>query len=478
MVSLFSLDSKPLDGIYKMELRPYQGRAGEFWIENKCAYLAIDMGLGKTAIVLHAGVKISQPILLVAPLEVAYNTWPDEIHKWSLDGEFDYEILHGAHKLALFKRECKRLRLDIINYEGIPWLYNELFKLFKAKKPLPYKVLVLDESTAIKDPNTNRFKYFEAMADMFNYRVALSGTPIGNSLKDLWAQYYILDKGQSLGKNYRDFECTYFEQNPFNKYDWKLRFRAEHAIHKLIAPRTFRLQSDDYVHLPERIYNTISLELPSPLRIQYESFKKDFVLLLETATVKSLNQASLNSKLRQFIQGAIYDNIDPETRVIHFLHDIKVAALVRYIEQLAGRSALCLTQFKFEIPLIRRCFPSAPAITGETPRSERQQIFKDWNAGKIPLLIAHPKTISKGLNLQKGGHNICWFAQTYSLLDYLQTNKRLHRSGQENVVTITHLALKGTIDELVANALTEKGMTQDKLLDYLKKETDKWLKKE
>jgi SNF2 family DNA or RNA helicase len=461
----------------KMKLRPYQERAGDFILEEKLAYLAIDMGLGKTAIVLHTAAKISLPILIVAPLEVAYNTWPGEIQDWSLDGEFDFEILHGADKLFKFKRECKRLRLDIINYEGIAWLYNELYKLYKAKKPLPYKVLVLDESTAVKDPGAQRFKYFEAMIDMFTYRIALSGTPVGNSLKDLWAQYYILDKGQSLGKNYRDFECTYFEQNPFNKYDWKLRFGAEHAIHKLIAPRTFRLQSDDYVHLPERIYNTVSLELPSSLRIQYESFKKDFVLLLETATVKSLNQASLNSKLRQFVQGAIYENIDPETREVHLLHDIKVAALARYVEQLAGRPALCLTQFKFEIPLIRKRFPTAPAITGGTPRAERQRYFRAWDKGEIPLLIAHPKTISKGLNLQKGGHNICWFAPTYSLLDYLQTNKRLHRSGQKNTVVITHLVLKDTVDELVANALTEKGITQDKLLTYLKEETNKWLKK-
>jgi SNF2 family DNA or RNA helicase len=461
-----------------MKLRPYQIRAIDYWLEYKQAYFAIDMGLGKTAIMLHALPVIDKPALVIAPLEVAYNTWPEEISDWSLQGEFDIAIIHGPQKLNLLKRKERRQRLDIINYEGIPWLYKELFKLHKANAPMPYQVLIMDESTAIKDPNTHRFKYLEAMRDIFSHIACLSGTPIGNSLKDLWAQYYILDRGQCLGRNYRDFENQYFKQNPNNKYDVQLKPGAEHAIYSRIAEKTFRLSSDDYVYLPERIYNTINLGLPDRLRSMYNDFAKDFVLLLEGATIASFNQASLNSKLRQFLQGAIYENIDVGTRRTHVLHDIKVTALKRLVEQLSGQSLLCLIQFQFEVDLIRKAFPEAPVVIGRTPRADRKQIFSDWNKGQIPLLVAHPKTVSKGLNLQHGGHNICWFAQTYSLLDYLQANKRLHRSGQKKTVVIHHMVFKETVDETVSKALTTKGMTQDKLLSFLKEETIKWLKKE
>lgn len=453
------------------ELREYQIRAIDFWLENKFVYNAIDMGLGKTAIALHALTVINKPALVLAPLEVAYNSWPDEIYEWNLAGEFDFAVLHGARKTELLKRKCTKQRLDIINYEGLKWLYKELFKLFKAKVPMPYKVLIMDESTAMKDPSTDRFKYAEAMRDMFSYITALSGTPVGNSLKDLWSQYYILDKGESLGKNYRDFEQQYFEQNPYNKYDIQLRFGAEHAIYRGIAGKTFRLQSSDYIDLPERVFHTINLELPDKLWPQYKSFEEDFLLFLDQAVIKSFNKASLNSKLRQFVQGAIYENIDDKTRRVHVLHDIKVNALKRLVEQLSGRPLLCFTQFQFEIPLIRSVLPSARVIDSSVNRAQRQQIFKEWNAKKIPLLVAHPRTISKGLNLQFGGSYACWFAQTYSLLDYQQANKRLHRSGQTEVVTIIHLAIKNTVDALVAKALQQKGMTQEGLLEFLRKET-------
>ncbi len=461
-----------------MKLRDYQIRAKDFWLEHKQAYLAIDMGLGKTTIILHTIIEAELPSLVVAPLEVAQNTWPDEIQDWDLVGELDYAVLHGANKVSKFKRKTQRLRLDIINYEGLKWLYTQLYNLYKAGKPLPYKALILDESTAIKDPKTQRFGIIEAMTDAFKYRVTLSGTPIGNSLKDLWAQYYFLDKGECLGKSYRDFEFRFFEQNQYNKYDWQLRPGAEDDIYRRIAPRTFRLFSDDYVSLPERIFHKIVVDLPSSLNQSYRSFEKDFLLCLETATIESFNQASLNSKLRQFVQGAIYENIDAKTRTTHILHAVKVDALRALVERLSGQGLLCLIQFKFEVDLIKQAFPNARFNVGETTQAQRQQNIKDWNARKVQLLVAHPKTISKGLNLQHGGHNICWFAPTYSLLDFLQTNKRLHRSGQKEVVKIYSISIRNTIDELVAKALTDKSMTQERLLTFLREETKKWLKQE
>jgi len=451
-----------------MRLRPYQIRAKNFWLEQQQVYLAIDMGLGKTAIVLHAVNELELPALVVAPLKVTYNTWPEEIKDWDLDGDVTVSILHGPNKDQAFKTKAQ---VHVINYDGLPWLYKKLYKLHKAGKPMPYKVLVLDESTYIKDYTSNRFGLLCAMRDMFTHVVNLSGTPSPNSLMDLWAQYYILDKGETLGKDYRVFRAKFFEQDTYRKYKWNPRFGAEDTIYKLVAGKTFRLQSDDYIDLPKRIFNKISLEFPAKERKQYESFKKDFVLLLDQAKVASLNEASLNSKLRQFVQGSVYENFDDGGRRVHFIHNIKVAALRHLIETNSGKNFICLVQFQFEIDMLLKEFPEAPFITGATKTADGNKALADWNRGKVPLLFAHPRSVGVGLNLQKGGHNLVWYALTYSLFDYLQTNKRLHRSGQVSTVVIHHLIMRGTIDELVFKALNTKGMTQDKFLLFLREET-------
>ena len=453
-----------------MELRPYQERAIDFWLKHKYVYFAIDMGLGKTAIALHTANQLGMRALVVAPLKVTYNTWPDEIKDWDLHGEISIDVLHGPNKNELFERGAQ---VHAINYEGLPWLYEKLFNMHKVGKEMPYKILVLDESTYIKDPKSNRFGYLSAMRDMFEYVANLSGTPAPNSLLDLWAQYYILDKGEALGDNFNRFKNKYFKQHPYRRFEWGIRFGAEGAIHKAIAPRTFRLSSDDFIDLPERVFNRLNLGLRPRETKQYKSFKKDFVLMLEGCDIESLNQASLSSKLRQFVQGCVYENIDEGVRRTHHIHDTKVIALKELLEDVSGRNVLCLVQFKFEVEMLLKSFPDVPYITGATSNAQGNKYIRQWNNGELPLLVAHPKSVGRGLNMQKGGSIIVWLALPWSLDDYLQTNKRLHRPGQKETVLIYHMIMKGTIDEAVYTALNNKEMTQGRLLEYLRQYTMK-----
>lgn len=452
-------------------LRPYQERAIDFGLEVKKVYYAIDMGLGKTAIILHIVNILNLPTLIVAPLKVAYNTWPDEIVDWNMEHDLSIDVLHGPDKLALFRRQAQ---IQVINYEGLPWLYKQLYDLHQAKKPMPYKILVLDESTLTKDPESNRFGYLSAMRDIFSHIYNLSGTPSPNSLMDLWAQYYILDEGEALGNDHRVFRNRFFKQDPYRKYQWDIRFGAENVIHRKVAPQTFQLTAADHICLPERIYNTINVELSSTQKAKYESFKKDFVLILETAQVESLNQASLSSKLRQYVQGFVYENCLDGRRITHHIHDHKVTALRHIIESSPEKNILCLTQFEADVEKLLKEFPGAPVIAGKTKQADSNRYIREWNEGKIQLLIAHPKSVSRGLNLQRGGHIVVWYAMTWSLDDYLQANKRLHRPGQKNTVLIYHLIVRGTIDDTVVQALQTKGMTQSRLLGYLRKETMKY----
>jgi len=455
-----------------MELRPYQERAIDFILKEKKCYLAIDMGLGKTAIALHTLNMLGLRALIVAPINVALNTWPEEIKDWYLENDISYQVLHGKDKDYRRKQSAMA---HFINYEGLNWLYTQMYDDFVAGKPFPYQVMILDESTFVKDNESKRFGLLCAIRDAMKYIILLSGTPSPNSLLDLWTQYYLIDRGETLGDNYIDFRSTYFEQDPYRTYRWNLRFGAADAIHRKIAPKTFRLESSDYISLPSRTKVYHKVEFNKKERALYESFRKDFVLCLEEADVAAFNEASLSSKLRQFVQGFVYGSDDVGDRTVHLLHNRKIVALRYLLEANPGSNFIVLIQFKQDEQSLNLEFPEAKFVTGNTPAAEKIEHLAAWNRGEVPLLFAHPRSIGSGLNLQSGGHHMVWYTQTFSLYDYDQTNKRLHRSGQKNPVTIHHIVIRNTIDERVVEVLNERGMTQEKLLEYMKAYTKEYL---
>ena len=452
-----------------MKLREYQKQAISFIKQKKKVYLAIDMGLGKTAITLHLIEELRLKALIIAPLGAALTTWPEEIKNWELD--LSYSVLHGKNKRLDLEKQ-----LQIINYEGLKWLYYELEKYYKIHFKLPFDCLILDEATFVKDPKTTRFKILKAICEGFRYVVCMSGTPSPNSLMDLWAQYYLLSGGEILGNDYFDFQRKYWKQDRFRKYAWSIYLGAEDVIHKQIAPVTFRLQSSDYINLPKRVFIRLSLELPTEVRKAYNSFSKTFILNLATTTVETFNQATLSSKLRQVLQGFVYDDPDEcgRQRGI-FIHSIKTIALKNFISENPDKNILCCIQFKYEQKSLAKEFPKARFITGQNDAKEKAQALKDWNKGKIKLLFVHPRSVGHGVNLQYGGSIIIWYALTYSLEDYLQLNKRLHRSGQKNIVKIYHLIIKNSLDEHIYSVLQSKDVTQRRLLDELKDYTKRYL---
>ena len=456
-----------------MKLRKYQEEGIRFLLEKEKAYIALDMGLGKTAIALHFLVRVNVPALIVAPKDVARITWPEEIHDWELESYFNYRVLHGPHKSVDFDNG---VNLHIINYEGLKWLYNTLYKNYKHHNILPkYKALILDEASFVRNPKSDRFGYLCAIRDLFKYVVLLSGTPSPKSLLNLWSQYYLIDKGETLGKIFPHFRKQYFEQDPYRRYTWNPKPFAEGAIHRQITPRTFGLEQRRYISLPKRVFSKINVVLPASLQQRYKSFQKDFILSLEETQVKSLNKASLSSKLRQFVQGFIYENRDNGDRQTHFIHSYKVSALRQFIEDNPDENIICMIQYHAEVEMLKKEFGDVPCLTG-LEKSNSVETIQQWNNKKIPLLIAHPSSLGYGLNLQAGGRTIVWFALTWNLEHYLQANKRLHRPGQKRTTRIFSIIAKDTIDERVLSVLNSRNATQQKLMQSIIKETELWMK--
>jgi len=424
------------------------------------------MGTGKTAIVLHALHKINRPALVIAPLRAAYTTWPDEIAKWNLP--LSYAIIHGKDKVKAIN---SKVDVYITNYESIPFIYNTMAALVKAKKKPPFDICVLDEGSMVKDPSTKRFKYLKALRVLFpTYRTILSGTPSPNSLLELWSQYtWLID--EPIFGSLTDYKSTYFYQDPFKAYTYKIKPEEEEEIYKKVAPHTFRLDERDSVDLPPIIYNTLKIALPDKYKELYNELREDLILTIGDIDHVAFNAASLSQKLRQFLQGFLYGINAEGEKATTELHTLKLDRLKEVVEE-TGQPILCAVQYKHDVVMIHKAFPDAPVIAGGTSATDATNYIRQWNRGEIPLLLCHPASMGHGVNLQSGGRCIVWYCLPWSLEQYLQFNKRIHRSGQVGTVVINHILIDKTIDNYVAQVLAAKQFSMQKLLDYLRRETN------
>jgi len=432
-------------------------------VEVKNTFMAIDLGLGKTAIALkwfeRIRKKYKNSMVVFAPLRVCYTTWPDEIKKWT--PHLKYQILHGPHKNTKLNYDAD---IYIVNYDGLKWFHK---MMIKPERRWHRVHAVFDESTFVKSPSTQRFKILKKLSVLFTpYRMCLSATPVPNGYHDLWSQYFIMDGGQSLGKTFYKFRSRFFHYTGPPLYKTSIIPGSQKHIQNLIRPKTFRLKASDYITLPKYIHNEIKVKMDEKEFKDYKTLEKDFFLELDTAEVEAFSAAALSMKLRQYIQGGLYADVPGG---YHKIHTRKIDALKEVIEGSAGQSVLCPIQFKFEYDMLCKAFKQQlPIIAGRTSAKESITLIREWNRGTIGLLLCHPASISHGINLQASGHIICWLGLTWSLEQYRQLIGRIYRQGQRKAVTVHHLIMKGTVDEKVLKALKKKDAVQSDLLLALK----------
>ena len=446
-------------------LRRYQAFMASQIVDTPCCALWADMGLGKTLSTLTGMVRLFDQMeinrsLIVAPLLVAENTWPNEIRKWPHTKYLSYSVVTGTEserRAAL----AQKTDVHIINRENIPWLLK-----FWGLKKWPYDMIVLDESSSFKNPKYKTPKKqptrFGALAMLKKRGVLgrvleLTGTPAPNGYLDLWSQIFLLDQGARLGKSFYDFRNNWFISD-YEGYRYEPRPGTADFINKRLADICFSLKSEDYLTLPERINNIIRIPLARGVWKKYEDFERKFVLETPETDIVANGAASLTGKLLQLANGAVYD----ENREPHIIHDAKLDVLESIMEEAAGRPVLVAYSFESDVKRIRKRFPYAKLVT------EEKDVERRWNNGEFRMLLCHPASAGHGLNLQDGGHIAVWFGLNWSLELYQQFNKRLHRSGQTNPVVIHHIIAEGTVDEDVLLALGEKDATQDGIIQAVK----------
>lgn len=517
-----------------MNFKPYPHQAaGINWIiDHPACALLWGMGTGKTVTTLTAADLLLHehledgPVLVIAPIRVAKNTWSKEAAKWEHLQHLQTSLIVGTAKQ---RREAlaAQAHIYVINRENVCWLVDEVGDRW------PFPIVVIDELSSFKSAQAKRWKALRRVRGRIRRIIGLTGTPRPNGLEDLWPEVYLLDQGERLGKTLTAFRTTFLVPDKMNGhivYSYKPRKGAEVDVYARLSDICMSIKKDDVLSLPGQIYEDVELEAPPALLRQYKQFERDQVLKLmpelmapmgsaenaqklqelerhitklqaaqfvhglvteegdealerayeqvakdeekirkawkranaldrktrETSEIVAGSTAALTNKLLQFANGAIYD----DAGAVHELHTVKLDALEELLEAAGGDPVLVLYAYKHDADRIRQ---RVECRALDTP-----QDMDDWNAGRIPVALAHPASIGHGLNLQDGGHIIIWYGLTWSLELYQQANERLNRPGQKHVCRVYHLILKGTHDARVLTSLKNKDIGQEGALEALR----------
>ena len=447
------------------------------------------MGMGKSSSTLSALNTLSLverdifPALIIAPFRVAQTTWPDEVDKWE---EFSHLRISAIVGSAEERRAALAKPADIytINYENLPWLLDQL----GGKDKWPFKTVVSDEATRLKNVRVSEMvsktgKKFlrkaggvraKSLAEVahtkINRFIELTGTPSPKGLEDLWGQGWFLDGGARLGRNHTAFKQRWFQRS-FDGYSIEPLPFAQEQIQGKLKDICVSVDPADYFDLQVPIINPIYVDLPPKAREQYKKMQREMFIEFDSGhTIEAFNAGAKTMKCLQLANGAAYiDNEDGSKKDKEWIevHDEKIQALESIIEEANGMPVLVAYHFKSDLDRLKAAFPKG-RVLDKDPKT-----IRDWNAGKIRTLFAHPASAGHGLNLQDGSNILAFFSLNWNLEEHLQIIERIgpmrqFQAGHNRAVFIHYIIARGTVDELVLKSLREKQTVQQVLLEAMK----------
>lgn len=453
--------------------REYQPVVTDHILDHPRCAVWLPMGMGKSSATLTAldalipvgDISLDRPALVLAPYRVAKTTWPEEAQKW--DHLTDFNIVpilgdEGERRAMLRQREM----IYSINYENLPWLTEELER---QGKEWPFRTVIADEGTRLKGfrlgQGRKRARALGKIAHRFCDRfIELSGTPAPNGLQDLWGQMWFLDQGQRLGRTFDSFKQRWFQRSHSGYGIDPLPF-AQAQIQDRLNDICLSLKAEDYFDLQEPIVNIVTVDLPERARKIYRDMEKEMFAEIEGHGVEAFNAAGRTNKCLQLCNGAAY--VGAEAKEWKVVHDEKIQALDSIIEEAAGAPVLVAYNFRSDLERLRKAFPAGRVLDKDAGT------IRDWNAGKIPVLFAHPASAGHGLNLQHGGNILAFFGVNWNLEEHDQIIERIGpvrqlQAGYNRPVFIHYILARKTVDFMVRERLIGKRRVQDILLDAVR----------
>ncbi|WP_406705556.1 SNF2-related protein [Sodalis sp.] len=460
--------------------RPYQARMVTHILTHPRCNIWAGMGMGKTVATLTALDTLfkagseTRPALVLAPLRVATSTWPDEALKWTHLHNLVVQPITGTPKQRQAALANSNANVFTTNYDNVLWLVETL------RGRWPFGTVIADESTRLKSFRLNSGgKRAAALAKIAHKAVDrwvnLTGTPAPNGLIDLWGQAWFVDQGKELGRTFGSFESRWFRKLQFPGQPFSKLIPLEYAqeqMHEALAKFTLSLNPADWFDIDQPIHNTVNVTLPPKARKQYEEMEQEMFLELEDIGIEAPNAAARTMKCLQLASGAVYTDDSGEWLN---LHDEKLKALESIISESGGTPVLVAYHWKHDLERLLKAFPDGRHLDAN-PKT-----ISDWNAGRIPLLFAHPASAGHGLNLQDGGNVLVFFSHWWGLEQYQQIIERIGptrqaQAGHPRPVFIHHIVATDTVDELVMERRDSKRKVQDILLEAMKRKKKRGLK--
>jgi len=427
-------------------LRPNQIEAVAFLSQIDKGMILAPVGAGKTAITLTAMKealdtgRVSR-FLVIAPKRVCTDVWTIEPAKWTPSLTISIAVGSLAQRLTAFDAPSQ---VVVTNYDTLQTL-----------PPLPdFDGVVFDELTVLKNPSGKRFKALFARIKDFKIKWGLTGSFTSNGLEDVFGQCKIVDTAL-LGKSKTAFLQTYFVLLNKDFGEWVAKSTSLRDVMAVIKPATYLIDTQEYMDtLPP--LNVVPVKCAMDMK-QYGEMKKDFVVYYEDKEIIAVNAAVVVNKLQQMASGFSYIEGHPAA----WFSRHKFDRLDEILAENQHANTIIVYNFQAELEELKRRYPNAQTI-------DKQGVISSWNAGRVELLLVHPKSAGHGLNLQFGGSKMVFLSLPWSLDRYEQTIGRLHRSGQKNAVYCYVLLTDKTVDERIFASLHDKRAISDIALEELK----------
>lgn len=496
------------------DMHDYQREDVEFFKSHPFSFGMQDLGLGKTvtaATVLADLLAESFPggkALIVGPIAVISSSWPDEFRAWRHLSWMSYTVLReddadpriaAARKVARQQAraggaspaeqnkaggaaetaERRRIRdelarndaaIHLVNFEALEWLVE------LHGRRWPYRWVIIDESSMLKSHTSARYKALVRVRNtdgLITRLHNLGASPVAEGYEGLFTQTYLLDRGERFSKFVTHFREEFFIEDRWSMKR-KLRTGAEEQILAKIADISTIRKRADHFDVREPLVLQRRVHMTSTEADLYEQLMRESVVTLSDGTeIEAGNAAALSQKLSQLASGVLYetrleegqDEDDDLVKVlrVHAIHDHKIEMLRAIVEEMHGENLLVSYQHKSSLDRLVKAFPKA-VKWDKTGKSKAP-----WNAGKIPMLLMHPKSGGHGNNLQQGGCTVVFFDIPWSREQYTQLIGRVDRQGQTKPVTVIQLITAGTIDERIAQTQRDKGNVEQEMVSILKR---------
>lgn len=453
--------SKPVE-----KYKPYkhQAKSIKFGATSDEMFDMSDAGTGKTLV--HMKVfeerakKKGGSLIVLAPKSLLTPAWGNDLKKFCPD--LDVSIAYAENRAQAFQSGHD---VYVTNHDAAKWLSEQPKGFFKG---LGVVDLVVDESTAYKHHTSQRTKAVNKIRDHFERCRILTATPNSNTICDLWAQAYLLDRGRRLGPSFYAFRntvCIPTQVGPRREMiQWRDREDAEEAVFGLLADITVRHRLEDCIDIPENHQYELNYELTPKQMQAYRSMEMTQMATFgKDKSAIAINAAAVTTKLLQIASGAVYESADK----YHVVDRSRYEMTMDLVEERRHSVVFFLWAHQRDLLVdeAKKRKIKYAVIDGKTSIKERNQIVDDYQAGFYQTVFAHPQTAAHGLTMTRGTATI-WPSPTYNAEWFKQANHRIYRNGQtKKTETIVILADK-TIDMKVYHqVLMPKSNRMFNLLD-------------